>query len=74
MENSTTVKNAFLSVKNPQNVAIVVGSEGGFTEKECKLISNAGAKSVTLGKRIMRVETATICTTSVVMYELGELN
>lgn len=57
-----------------KNVAIVVGSEGGFTPKEAELLEQAGAKSVSLGKRILRVQTACIAITSVVMNKLGELD
>ncbi len=55
-------------------VAIIVGSEGGFTVKECNELEKSGAKSVTLGKRILRAETATITLASIIMYELEELN
>lgn len=53
-------------------VAIVVGPEGGFEEKEVEELKTMGAKSVTLGKRILRTETVAIALTSVVMYELGD--
>ena len=56
------------------NVAIIVGSEGGFDEDEITSITSAGAHSITLGKRILRAETATISLTSVVMFLLGEWN
>ena len=42
------------------NIGIIVGPEGGFTEKEKQAIIDAGAKSITLGKRILRSETASI--------------
>ncbi len=56
------------------NVAIIVGSEGGFDTDEINAIVSRGAKSVTLGKRILRAETAAISLTSVVMFLLGEWN
>ena len=62
----------FLRSKNGKRVAIVVGSEGGFTESEVEQMKNAGAKPITLGSRIMRAETASVAVTSVVMYESGE--
>ena len=55
-----------------KKVAIVVGSEGGFSESEINSLKCIGAKSVTLGKRILRAETATIALTSVVMFAMGE--
>lgn len=55
------------------NVAIVVGSEGGFSSQEIDSLSSI-ASSITLGKRILRTETASIVLSSLVMYALGELN
>ena len=57
-----------------KNVAIIVGSEGGFDKDEINAIVGAGATSVTLGRRILRAETAAIALTSVVMYLCGEWN
>ena len=53
--------------------AIVIGSEGGFSREEEALANAAGFASVTLGKRILRAETAAVALTSVVMFSLGEL-
>lgn len=61
-----------LKLDESQKIAIIVGSEGGFSESECEKLVNAGVKSVTLGKRILRAETASIALTSVVMYLIGE--
>ncbi len=55
------------------STAIVVGSEGGFSREEEGLASALGFASVTLGKRILRAETAAVALTSVVMFALGEL-
>ncbi len=63
-----------LASSNYKNVAIIVGSEGGFDADEIKAIIASGAHSVSLGKRILRAETAAIALTSVVMYMLGEWN
>ena len=53
--------------------ALVVGSEGGFSEEEFEQARLLGFAGVTLGKRILRAETAAIAFTSVVMFALGEL-
>ena len=53
--------------------ALVVGSEGGFAEDEFALAQSLGYRGVTLGKRILRAETAAIAMTAVVAYHLGEL-
>lgn len=53
--------------------ALVVGSEGGFTEEEFERAKACGFAGVSLGKRILRAETAAIALLSVVMYRAGEL-
>ncbi len=55
------------------DTAIVIGSEGGFSRAEEEMASRLGYASVTLGKRILRAETAAVALTSVVMFTLGEL-
>lgn len=56
----------------PKTVAIVIGAEGGFSESEVRALHDIGVKSVTLGNRILRTETANIAVVAVVAYELGE--
>jgi 16S rRNA (uracil1498-N3)-methyltransferase len=55
------------------STAIVVGSEGGFSREEAAKASEKGYAMVSLGKRILRAETAAVALTSVVMFSLGEL-
>ena len=55
------------------SVAIVIGSEGGFSRAEEDMAAAQGYASVTLGKRILRAETAGVALTAVVMFTLGEL-
>ena len=55
------------------STAIVIGSEGGFSREEEEKAAALGYSSVTLGKRILRAETAAVALTSVVMFALGEL-
>ena len=52
--------------------AIVIGSEGGFSKEEAEDARIKGYQWVSLGKRILRAETAAVALTSVVMYALGE--
>ena len=54
------------------STAIVVGSEGGFSREEENMASEKGFSSVTLGKRILRAETAAVALTAVAMFALGE--
>lgn len=54
--------------------SIVVGSEGGFAEEEFALAREKyGFAGITLGKRILRAETAAITMCSIIAYTLGEL-
>ena len=55
------------------STAIVVGSEGGFSEEEYQLALEKGYKTIYLGKRILRAETACIAISAIVMNALGEL-
>lgn len=55
------------------STAVVVGSEGGFSKEEAELAKAKGFSLVSLGKRILRAETAAVALTSVVMFALGEL-
>ena len=54
-------------------VSILIGPEGGFTSEEVDLAREMGILPVTLGKRILRAETAGIAAVTAIMYELGEL-
>lgn len=62
-----------LKQNNSKNIAILIGPEGGFDKEEIDELKKAGAKIVTLGKRILRTETVGISLTSILMYELGDL-
>lgn len=57
-----------------KRIALIVGPEGGFLQGEAERIINAGAKAVTLGKRILRAETASIILSALVLNGLGELS
>lgn len=57
--------------KSNINIGIVIGPEGGFEHSEIEQLREAGAKIVTLGKRILRTETVALAMSSVIMYELG---
>lgn len=51
------------------NIGIVIGPEGGLSEKEVKELTQSGAKCVTLGKRILRTETASLVMLGDIIYE-----
>lgn len=56
-----------------EDCALVVGSEGGFSEEEYAYAETLGFKGVSLGKRILRAETAAITMCALAAYGLGEL-
>ncbi|MBD5099970.1 MAG: 16S rRNA (uracil(1498)-N(3))-methyltransferase [Clostridiales bacterium] len=60
-------------LESGKKIALIIGSEGGFCEEEVQRVKNLGGEIVSLGKRILRCETASIVAVSLVMYELGEL-
>lgn len=53
--------------------ALFVGSEGGFSEREVGYARERGLKTITLGKRILRAETASVVATSMIQYLTGGL-
>lgn len=57
-----------------KNVALVVGPEGGFTPEETEKAKECGATIVTLGRRILRAETASIVSCALLLDHLGELD
>ncbi len=57
-----------------KRIAVVIGPEGGFSAEEAEIIKNSGAKSVSLGRRILRAETASIVACALLLDGLGELD
>lgn len=62
----------FGSIKPGMSVGIFIGPEGGFEESEVEKAQELGIQPVTLGKRILRTETAGLTTLSILMYLLEE--
>jgi len=62
------------ALREGKHIALIVGPEGGFQPDEAENIINAGASSVTLGRRILRAETASIIFCALVLNGLGELD
>lgn len=59
--------------KQKLKIGVIIGPEGGLEETEVNMLKLCGAKTVTLGKRILRTETAPIVISSIIMYELNEM-
>ena len=60
------------SIRPGQSVGILIGPEGGFEPEEVQEAAAAGAKPITLGKRILRTETAGMTVLSVLMFHLEQ--
>lgn len=60
----------FSNIKSGESVAIFIGPEGGFDAAEVEFAVNSGFKTVTLGKRILRTETAGMTVLSWLVYLL----
>lgn len=68
-ERATTLKSAIKDFGG-ETIAVIIGPEGGFSKEEAEKIIDAGIKSVTLGNRILRTETAGMATVFNILYEL----
>lgn len=55
--------------EKPKSISMFIGSEGGFEQAEVDKVLEAGGKAATLGKRILRAETAPLATLSIIMYQ-----
>lgn len=70
-ERATTLHMA-LEDSDFATAALLTGPEGGLEEREVQAAMDAGFRVCTLGKRILRCETAPLCALSAVMYAVGE--
>lgn len=70
-EKSNTIK-SIIKQFNGNSIGIFIGPEGGFSEKEITLAVENNIIPITLGKRILRTETAGFITTAILLYELED--
>lgn len=69
-EGMKETKEIISQIQPGQSVGIFIGPEGGFEREEVEMAIENGARSITLGKRILRTETAGLTTLSVLMFHL----
>ena len=69
-EGMEETKAVIKAMKSGQSVGIFIGPEGGFEQEEVEEAVMQGAKPVTLGRRILRTETAGMAMLSILMFEL----
>lgn len=71
-ENETKKLKEFIGQNSDiDEIAIIIGAEGGFEKKEVEELMKKGCISVSLGDRILRAETASLNLISILMYELN---
>jgi 16S rRNA (uracil1498-N3)-methyltransferase len=56
------------------SAALLIGPEGGFVPEEIEQCVSKGAAAFTMGPRVLRTETAAVVASSLILYELGEMN
>lgn len=71
-ERKATLKEALSGVERGISVAVAIGPEGGFAEEEVSLALQKGFKPVTLGKTVLKADTAAIAAASAILFEAGE--
>lgn len=69
-EDMSHTKEVIEGIREGQKIAIFIGPEGGFDETEIALASEVGVEPITLGKRILRTETAGMTVLAWLMYHL----
>ena len=69
-EDMAHTRSVIEAVKPGQSIAVFIGPEGGVEEREIQTAISAGIEPVTLGKRILRTETAGLTVLSWLMYHL----
>ena len=68
-ESKTTIKEVLQQNKNAKRIALVIGPEGGISDSEIQILKDINVKMASLGKRILRTETAPIAALSMIIYE-----
>lgn len=70
-ERTRTIKEVLRSNPSAKAVALLVGPEGGFSDEDTAIAVKNGFMPASLGRRILRAETAAITGLAIVQYELG---
>lgn len=71
-EGMRETKEILASIKKGDSIGVFIGPEGGFEREEVEKAIEMGAKVITLGKRILRTETAGLTTLSVLMFQIED--
>lgn len=68
-----TLREALAVEKRPSAISLFIGPEGGFAAEEIESAQLAGLTPITLGKRILRAETAALVAAALILHELDEV-
>ncbi len=75
-EKEKSIKQILKEIKNNYSkeikIAVLIGPEGGIAPEEVEALTESGAMTMSLGKRILRTETVALNVASIIMYELDE--
>lgn len=70
-EEKRSIKDCLRDIREkPETAAVIIGPEGGFSDSEAEALVKIGARSVSLGKTVLRTETAGMAAIAMTMYEL----
>jgi len=72
-EQPGTLRNLLAGVTSPERIAVIVGPEGGLTREEVASALKCGFISVSLGKRIVRTETAGLALLAILQFYWGDI-
>lgn len=72
-ETETRLKNVIDGNRNAKNISFIIGPEGGFDITEIEKLQNSDINTITLGRRILRTETAGEAVLAMMMYGLDEI-
>lgn len=72
-ENQVSMKETLQAHKDAKSIGIIIGPEGGLSNEEVKAAQAAGGIAVSLGRRILRTETAGLVAATVILYETDNL-
>ncbi len=68
-----TIREVLADGERPSRISLFIGPEGGFAAEEVAAAQAAGLQAITLGKRILRAETAALVATALVLHQFDEI-
>ncbi len=69
-EKQLGLREGLVSVKRPSHISLFIGPEGGFASEEVEAAQSVGIRAITLGRRILRAETAALVAAALILHEL----